>query len=248
MEKKIRNQFNLRSKDFDVSANWIKDKVLIRTHIELAGKPSGETLDLCCGTGRMGRALKEKGWNVKGLDVSDNMIKISSNYFPVFQGKTDDLPFKSNRFKLVVCRQSLQFLDAVKALSEIGRVLMPEGIFILSLTVPFSDGDRDWLYRIHRLKQPLLLKFYTARDLIEQLEQSGFLIKEARTLKIRESVSRWMRHAPELHKEVRRKVCSMIQNAPFAYKELHCVEIMDGDIIEDWNWIVIKTVFAKRQI
>lgn len=245
MEEKIRNQFNVRSKDFDISANWVRHKELIWAHIELAGEPSGEALDLCCGTGQVGRTLKEKGWNVKGLDISENMIEISSNYFPVFQGKADDIPFESNCFKLVVCRQSFQFLDVKKVLSEIARVLIPEGIFILSLTVPFSDGDRDWLYEIHHLKQPLLLKFYTDQDLIEELKQASFSIEEIKTLKVKESITHWMDYTPELTQEVRDKVCSMVQNAPLAYKKLHSVEVVDGEIFEDWNWIVIKITFNK---
>lgn len=245
MEDKIRNQFNIRSKDFDISANWITDKNLIQAHVELAGKPSGEALDLCCGTGQVGRTLKGKGWDVKGLDISEKMIEISSNYFPVFQGNADGIPFESNRFKLVVCRQSFQFLDVKKVLSEITRVLMPEGIFILSLTVPFSDADKDWLYEIHRLKQPLLLKFYTEQDLIEELRQANFLIGKIKTLKVRESISRWMDYAPELSEDVWGKVCSMVQNAPLAYKKLHGVEIVDGEIFEYWNWVIIKTSFNK---
>lgn len=245
MEKKIKNQFNIRSKDFDTSANWISNEKLVQAHVELAGKPSGEALDLCCGTGQMGRALKEKGWNIKGLDISENMIEISTSYFPVFQGKADDIPFESARFKLVVCRQSFQFLNAKKVLSEIARVLMLEGIFILSLTVPFSSIDRDWLFRIHNTKQPLLLKFYTFEDLIDELKQAGFSVEETKKLKVRESITRWMNYAPELPRNIRDKVCSMIQNAPTAYKKLHRVEIVNGKIFEDWNWVVIKTIFNK---
>jgi len=245
-ESRVREQFSVRSAKFDASTNWVTDEKLIRAHIDLAGDASGEALDLCCGTGQIGRALKAKGWNVKGLDVCLDMIEISSHYFSVTQGKAEKMPFESNRFNLVVCRQAFHFLDIKDTLSEINRVLVQQGIFIASLTTPFSDVDKDWLYEIHRTKQPLLLKFYTAQDLIQELKAKDFLIQEIRTLVVRESINRWMDYAPELNQEVREKVLSMVQNAPLAYKKLHHVQIVDGEIFEDWNWIVLKTVSSKK--
>ena len=198
-------------------------------------------MDLCCGTGQLGRVLKNNGWDIKGLDVCDDMVKISSNHFPTFEGEADNIPFKSNYFHLIVCRQSFQFLNAKRVLSEISRVLAPNGIFILSLTVPFSDADRDWLYRIHKLKQPLLLKFYTAQDLVEKLIEVGFVVKEFQTLKVRESINKWMNYAPELNKKVRSKVISMVKNAPDVYRKLHNVKVVNGEVFEDWNWLVLKS-------
>lgn len=245
-EEELKKQFDVRARQFDISAKWITDEELIQAHVELAGNPHGEALDLCCGTGRVGKALKEKGWDVKGLDATESMVRISSDYFPTFQGKAEDIPFEQKSFYLIVCRQSFQFLDAKMVLSEITRVLAPEGIFILSLTVPFSDKDSDWLYEIHQVKQPLLLNFYTAQTLMGELKQAGFLIEEIRTLKVRESINRWMEYAPELTHQVRNKVISMIKKAPSVYKKLHKVEVINGEVFEDWNWIVLKTSFSKE--
>lgn len=247
LNEKIKKQFNIRSEKFSISANWIKDKELIQTHLDLAGKPNGEALDLCCGTAQVGGALKDNGWNVKGLDIADNMVKVSHNYFPTIQGEAENLPFKSGCFSLVVCRQSFQFLGIKKVLSEVSRILISNGIFILSLTLPFSDVDRDWLYEIHRTKQPLLLRFYTAPDLIVELRRAGFLIKKTKMLRVRESINHWMDYAPELTPEVREKVISLFQKAPLTYKKLHQVEVIEGEIFEDWNWVVIKTTFNKTQ-
>jgi len=246
LTNKLKEQFALRSDVFDESANWITDKELIRAHIDLAGKPSGRALDLCCGTGQIGRSLKAQGWDVRGLDICEGMVEISSRYFPVSQGAAEKITFESNYFHLVVCRQTFQFLNAREVLSEIARVLEPNGIFILSLTVPFCDIDYDWLYEIHRIKQPLLLKFYTAEELVKKLESESFSIEGTRTLTIRESITRWMQHAPELSQAVQKKVLSMVENAPPAYKKLHNVEIINGEVLEDWNWVIFKAVFHEN--
>ncbi len=243
-EKKIKEQFSIRSKEFDLSANWVRDENLIQAHVELAGDPRGEALDLCCGTGQIGRALKENGWNVKGLDITENMVRISSNYFPTFQGNAENIPFEPNRFHLIVCRQSFQFLRAKMVLPEIARALVPEGTFVLSLTVAFSDADRDWLYEIHRVKQAVLVKFYTAQSLIDELKQMGFSVKKTKSVTVRESINRWMEYAPELTQDVRGKVLSMVRNAPAAYRKLHRIEIINEEVFEDWNWIVLRASFS----
>lgn len=245
MENKLKEQFAIRCAEFDISANWITSKELIGAHTDLTGKPKGKALDLCCGTGQIGRRLKEIGWDIQGLDICDQMVKKSQEFFPVSQGKAEKMPFESNSFNLVVCRQAFQFLKVKEVLSEIARVLVPGGIFILSITVPFSDEDKTWLYEIHRIKQPLLLKFYTAQNLIEELKQAGFLIEEKKNLKVRESIMNWMKYAPELSSQTKEKVIAAIKNSPPVYKKLHNVEVTDNEVFEDWNWVVLKTSFSK---
>lgn len=239
--ERIKRQFAVRSPEFDISAKWVADKELVRAHTDLAGAPSGRALDLCCGTGQIGRALKGKGWDVHGLDICRDMLRISSRYFPVTEGSAEEMPFQPGFFRLVACRQTLQFLDIKKVLSGTAKILAPRGTFIVSLTVPFSQEDKDWLYEIHRAKQPLLLRFYTAADLVKQLQEEGFLVRESRTLRVRESVDRWMSCAPELSAPARKKVISMVKDAPPAYKRLHRVRVAGKKVFEDWNWVILKT-------
>jgi ubiquinone/menaquinone biosynthesis C-methylase UbiE len=224
----------------------VQDQRLIKAHTDLAGKPRGLALDLCCGTGQIGRALKKNGWDVRGLDLCSNMAGSSRKFFPVLEGAAEQLPFKTASFRLAVCRQTVQFLGIKDVFSEVSRVLSPGGIFIVSLTVPFSGADAGWLYEIHRFKQPLLLKFYTVESLSAELKKAGFVIKESRRLVVRESIDRWMARAPELSRRARQEVISMVENAPAEYRRLHHVEKIRGEVFEDWNWVVLKSVFRGR--
>ncbi len=237
--KDMEKQFALRANVFDLSANWITDRKLISAHFELAGVDNGRLLELCCGTGQIGRAFKEKGWNVVGIDVSKDMLKISSRYFPVYRAKAEHLPFRENSFDLVVCRQSFQFLDVRYVLDEAKRVLCPKGRFIVSLTIPFGDMDKEWLKNIHITKQKLLKNFLTREDLIYYLESSGLKVRASKELVIRESINRWMGCAPELDFSIKEQVKNLIVSAPEAYKKIHKVEIRNGELLEDWNWIII---------
>ncbi len=245
IEERLKEQFALRCAEFDISANWITDERLIAAHTEMAGAPSGKALELCCGTGQVGCALKAKGWDALGLDICSSMVEASSRYFPVVQGKAENIPFKSGCLRLVVCRQAFQFLNIRQTLSEIARVLEAQGTFILSLTVPFSEEDRSWLYKVHRIKQPLLNKFYTAQDLAEELKREKFSITETRSLRVRESVTEWMKHAPELSCETRERVIASVEKAPAIYKKLHNAALVSGEVFEDWKWIIFKASFPK---
>jgi len=176
------------------------------------------------------------------------MTSISSRYFPVVQGNAGRLPFAGDSFRLSVCRQTFQFLDARKVLAEISRVLVPGGIFILSLTVPFSEQDREWLRKIHTFKQDLLLKFYTQEDLAGELSRAGYRILETVNLRVRESVTGWMRNAPELRRGRGTAVVSLVKNAPIRYKRLHRVKEKNGDVSEDWNWVIFKAAAPLKKI
>jgi len=241
--RKLKEQFAVRCPEFDISANWVSDRKLINAHLDLAGKPAGKALDLCCGTGRVGRALKRRGWDVLGVDACRDMVRASARCFPALGGMAESIPFKPGSFDLVVCRQTFQFLDIKKTLSGIARVLSSAGSFVVSLTVPFSGIDSEWLSKIHRVKQPLLLKFYTAGDLENELKKAGFRVRGKRGLTVRESIDRWMKYSPELSPKIREKVISMVKDAPSAYKKLHRVNVVKGEVFEDWNWIILKTIY-----
>lgn len=239
--KKIILQFNIRSSDFEKSANWIVNKKLITAHLEIVEElKNGRVLDLCCGTGQIGRLFAEKGWQVEGVDISDDMVKRASRYFRVKKGTAANMPFEDERFDKVVCRQAFQFFDEKKVLTEINRVLMPAGELIMSLTVPFSEKDAGYLNKIHTVKQPLLKVFYTKKSFIEAIKENGFRILNEKELRTRENITKWMKYAPELTEETRKNVMSLIRNAPKEYNDAHKVEV-NGELIEEyWNWIIIK--------
>lgn len=240
MHKAIQKQFDTRNTTFNISANWITDKKLISTHIELAGKPKEKALELCCGTGIVGSALTKAGWNVIGVDVSKKMCEEAGKNFPTLLGQAEDLLFKNNVFDVVVMRQALFFLDINKALQEIHRVLKKNGLFILSQTIPFSGLDEPWLKKVHKKKQAQLKKFFNGRDLENELKRNEFFVEKKVFLRIRESVTRWMKFAPELSKYKKEEICNLVLNSPPEYKKTRNVKLVNNEIFEDWNWIVFK--------
>jgi SAM-dependent methyltransferase len=236
----IKSQFDLRSSSFERSVFWVTDPALIAAHTRLAGKPTGKSLELCCGTGAVSRGLKAAGWDVMGVDISEGMVKEASKYIPAQVADVAKLPFADHSFDLVVMRQAYFLLDDGPAtLKEVARVLKPGGKFILSHLVPFSEIDSEHLKLVHTTKQAQMRKFYTSENLRQELESANFSVVAQDSVVVRESVSLWMQEAPELSEDTRRAVCDLVVRAPAEYRQLRRVEVVNGEIMEDWNFVLL---------
>ncbi len=49
-----------------------------------------------------------------------------------------------------------------------------------------------------------------------------------------------------LEKKTKEKVISAVKDAPAVYKKLHNVRVNGKEVLEDWNWIVIKSSIPKN--
>jgi ubiquinone/menaquinone biosynthesis C-methylase UbiE len=236
----IKDQFNLRASTFDQSVHWVRDPQLIAAHVRLAGKSVGRAVELCCGTGAVARALHAAGWDVTGVDLSEGMVKEASKHVKAVVGDVAHLPFEDQTVDLVVMRQAYFLLDnGPAALAEVRRILKPSGRFILSHLVPYGDIDRVYLKKVHACKQAQMKTFHTTESLIEDLRRMEFTVLDKDFVTVRESVSLWMREAPELTAETRQAVCELVVNAPEDYKKLRNVQVVRGEILENWNFVLL---------
>jgi DNA gyrase subunit B len=242
-KEKVKNQFGIRAKTFNESATWITDQSLINAHLAAANVSVGKALDLCCGTGIIGRAFQDCGWEMMGIDITREMVAEANKYFPTIKGCAEHMPFESNKFDLLVMRQAMFMLKVPKVLQEVKRVLKKNGQFILSQTVPFSEVDAPFLKKVHFCKQAQMKNFYTADDLENYMLENGYVIWTRQELRIKESITRWMNFAPELTPGKRQQIYHLIKNAPGEYRKLRNVEVVDNQLWEDWNWVIFGAGF-----
>lgn len=136
-------------------------------------QPSGDLLDVGCGTGHLGAAFGEAGYKVFGCDASIGMLKIFRDRSGaiVVGSRSDELPFPSNRFDVVICVALLHHVvdpDRVeRTISEMIRVTRPGGLTvvwdhnplnpywpILMKRVPQDDGS-ERLIPLRELLNPI---------------------------------------------------------------------------------------------
>jgi ubiquinone/menaquinone biosynthesis C-methylase UbiE len=125
-------------------------------HLDMGGL----VLELAHGTGNLQIDLQQAGYQTIGYDLSPYMGRIAAAKLRqhnlavrLIRGKAEQLPFASSTFTAVVSTFPTNFIAAPETLSEVHRILRPNGQFIIVPNGILTGGDVtstgvEWLYRI----------------------------------------------------------------------------------------------------
>ncbi|RME24809.1 MAG: methyltransferase domain-containing protein, partial [Deltaproteobacteria bacterium] len=242
-EEAYKTQFGIRSKNWHQSAEWIANDGLLAAHAAMCKvPPTAHLLDVCCGSGVVGHAFKDRVASTTGLDITPEMVGLSRERLDkVVQGTVFDLPFADDSYDIVVNREVMHLFPRPQdMLREVYRVLKPGGQFIFGQIVPFAAEDAAWMYRIFIKKQPLLHHMFMAEDLVELLRSIGFDGIETAEHLLWESIDVWIDtwETTRLH---RHEIRELYYNAPAEVRAVHPFEITpDGHIRDLWRWVIFS--------
>ena len=126
-------------------------KATVALLVELAG--GGPALELAIGTGRIAIPLSQHGIEVKGIDVSEEMIarlreKPGGEHIEVAMGDFADMPIDGEYPLIYLVFNTFFGLftqeDQVRCFANVARHLTPGGVFVLECFVPDTTRfDRD---------------------------------------------------------------------------------------------------------
>ncbi|CAB49130.1 class I SAM-dependent methyltransferase [Pyrococcus abyssi] len=179
-------------------------------------KRRGKVLDLACGVGGFSFLLEDYGFEVVGLDISEEMIskakmyaKEKSSNVEFIIGDAKKLPFEDNNFDYVIFIDSLVHfspLELNQVFKEVKRVLKPTGKFIIYFT--------DMRELLPRLRESLVVgEKYWINKIIPDQEEKTVVIEfksEENSFRVRFNV--WGKTGVELlaklyfNKEAQEKV------------------------------------------
>lgn len=157
------------------------DELLARYIPEHGGGAS--LLDVGCGTGHFLADMRRRGFDAAGVDGSAEMLAHARANNPdavVELADVEELPFPDASFDFVLCVEVLRYLpDASACIREMGRVLKPGGVALVTAT-PLFNLNGYWL--VNRLAGVLPVKdlvrlkqfFTTSGALRQQFHAAGF--------------------------------------------------------------------------
>ena len=130
--------------DYDSLADFLSSTIK-----ENERTKSSLVLDLACGTGKLTFKLRERGYDMTGVDMSENMLACAHNY--AYENGIDDVLLlcqDMRGFELYgtvdacVCTlDSINYLtkseDVKKCFSLVHNYLIPEGVFVFDINTPY---------------------------------------------------------------------------------------------------------------
>jgi SAM-dependent methyltransferase len=143
-------------------------------------------LDVGCGTGQLGRLLKERGHHVTGVElIRDAATEARQQLDEVVEGDVEaGLPFGPASFDAVIFADLLEHLvDPWRALREASTLLTPQGVVVASVpNVQNLDVLRRllrgrWDYRERGILDRGHLRFFTLETIRDLFRQAGLAIE-----------------------------------------------------------------------
>ena len=136
-------------------------------------------LDIGCGTGRYASYLEELGYNVIGVDLSQEQLNYVPKSIPTFCASATNPPFDNDFFSCCIIILVIQLLspeERKKAFFGAYRVLKKDGIFIIK-TCSHDDLRKRPFNDVFPSSLPINLKRYPDIPIIKNnLEEIGFEI------------------------------------------------------------------------
>ncbi len=138
---------------------------------------AGGVCEVGCGPGQVARYLKDRGVNMRGIDLSPEMVRVATRLnpdIPFQQGDMLSLNFDDESLAAFVLFYSIIHIkreDVKRALQEMNRVLTPGGKIFLA----FHGGEGE-LHRDEWYGETVSIDFslFQGSEMLGYLEASGF--------------------------------------------------------------------------
>ena len=142
-------------------------------------QPEDDLLEVACGNGYFLKKYASHVHSVAGLDLSELMVKIAikknkdratAGTVEIVQGNVSQLPWEDNRFSAATTIGSFTvFPEPLECLTEMYRVLHPEGRAVVSIGWNAEDG-LDHTKHVEKYG----MKIYTEDEVQAMMKEGGF--------------------------------------------------------------------------
>jgi predicted TPR repeat methyltransferase len=144
--------------DDDLAAWSYQAPAVVAGTVLTRAPAAGSVLDVGCGTGLVGRTLRERGFagRLVGVDISKASLALANERGGYDVLETADLqqrlPFEDESFGAVVCAGVMTYLPEVEAVwRDFARVVRPQGVVVVTQREDLWH-DRDCQAVVDRLQ------------------------------------------------------------------------------------------------
>ena len=241
----IDEHFNKLAPDYDESTEWRQNQTMLNwmasklVHRQLC-------LDIGTGTGIVGAHIRLGGAEVVGIDRSGEMLRRAAARLNwVAQGDCASLPFRASSFDGVALRSVLHYVDDVRCLQEVRRVLKDDGIFVCAQATGANVEAAAWWGRLKRLTQPLRQRFYTESILQQRFASAGLQVLETASIRMsrREKWEGVLRHCAPTESDHAR---AMLHAAPSYVRDDAQLEVDEDGISYEQHWTLLTATPAEH--
>jgi SAM-dependent methyltransferase len=170
-------------------------RLVLRDHVrfvvqalrEYEGK--GRLLDVGCGGGLFLGMMKERGWDVVGLDFSAEAseVALKSQGVHVEVGSIEQAPFAPESFTAITMFHVLEHLvDPGTSLAAARKLLKPGGKLVVQVPDAGTLGLKLFGIRWNALDIPRHLYHFRSKDLERLLEAQGFHVVRRKHFSLRD--------------------------------------------------------------
>lgn len=151
------------------------EKFYFRVFRRVPLRRAGALLDVGCGSGRYIYTLKQKGWDVKGVDVGYTEYGRKTLGLDIREGSLAEAHFHPESFDAITFWWTLEHMyDPVSTLEEARRLLKKDGVVIISVNNIASLEARIFKRYWFHLFLPKHLYHFSPDSLRAILKKSGF--------------------------------------------------------------------------
>lgn len=152
----------------------MRDRVDIMTRF----KSHGQLLEIGCATGGFLTEAKMRGFNVTGVDASQNYAEYTSQLgLDVRHGRLEDLELPLASFDVIAFSHLLEHIEDPEAfLERIKTYLKPDGIVFMVVPNADSFTNRTLGYRHPVYQEADHLFFFSGKTLGQFLDKAGFRV------------------------------------------------------------------------
>ncbi len=135
----VQKEYTQLAENYDKRWHFYIETTIQETLTKIELTSGDHLLDIGCGTGALLAAIEKKypGVALAGIDPTRKMLDIANKRLPnkvhIEQSWAEKLPFATETFNIVVsCNMFHYIREPMNALSEISRVLKPNGKIIVT--------------------------------------------------------------------------------------------------------------------